>query len=279
MTRYDPQWVAHFYDNYGDDEWHRWEKSPADEVKLHVHRFYLEQYVKSGDQVLEVGSGAGRFTQILGELGARVVVADVSSVQLELNRRHAEELAFEHAVQGRLQLDMCDMDALKDDAFDAVVCYGGPLSYVFECRDAAVCEVFRVLKPSGTALFSVMSLWGALHEFLPAVMEVPSQENAQIISTGDLHPETYRACEHRCHLFRGGELHALLEDNGATVVCVSASNCLSAAWGERLSDVRSDPVRWQELLGLEVEACREPGCLDSGTHVIAVARKSQGISD
>ena len=182
MTRYDPRWVANFYDNYGDDEWHRWEKSPADEAKLHIHRFYLEQYVKRGDQVLEVGAGAGRFTQILAELGA-------------------------------------------------------------------------------------------------GVMGVPPEENARIIRTGDLHPETYHACEHRCHMFRAEELRSLLEDNGATVVAMSASNCLSAAWGERLADVRSDPVRWQELLGLEVEACREPGCLDSGTHVIAVARKSQGISD
>ena len=157
MARYDPGWVARFYDDYRDKEWHRWEGSPADEVKLHVHRFYLEQYVKPGDRVLEVGAGAGRFTQILAELGARTLVA---------------------------------------------------------------------------------------------------------------------ACTHRCHMFRSSELRALLGDAGAKVVALSASNCLSAAWGDRLAEVRTDQAKWQELLKMEIDACRQPGCLELGSHIIAVARKS-----
>ena len=30
---------------------------------------------------------------------------------------------------------------------------------------------------------------------------------------------------------------------------------------------------WRQLLEMEIEACREPGCLDMGTHIIAVVRK------
>ena len=31
--------------------------------------------------------------------------------------------------------------------------------------------------------------------------------------------------------------------------------------------------QWQQVLEMELEACREPGCLDLGTHLIAVTRK------
>ncbi len=134
VQRYDPEWVSGYYGAYGDREWHRWEGYPTMEVKRHVHRHYLEQYIREGDYVLEVGAGAGRFTQIFAELGARGLVVDISRVQLELNRQHAQESGFEHAVQDMLEVDMCDMGALEDETFDAIVCYGGPLSYAFEKR-------------------------------------------------------------------------------------------------------------------------------------------------
>ena len=70
-SRYDPGWLAEFYDDYGDKEWHRWEKSPAQEVKFHIHRHLIREYVKEGDRVLEVGAGPGRFTRVLAEAGMR----------------------------------------------------------------------------------------------------------------------------------------------------------------------------------------------------------------
>lgn len=273
MSKYDQQWVADYYDEYGEKEWDRWERSPAEQVKFHVHCHYIEQYVKVGDRVLEIGAGAGRFTQILASLGARIVVTDISPRQLELNREHAKEFGFEHAVEAWLLLDMCNMSDLPNEDYNVVVCYGGPLSYVFENRDSAIREIFRVLKPLGFAMFSVMSLWGAVHEYLLDVLQVPPEENAEIIRTGDLHPDTFKDCKHRCHMFTAHELRTFLEKNGFTIACMSASNCLSAAWGDRLVEIQNDTVKWSELLKMEVQACKQPGCLDLGTHIIAVAQK------
>ena len=46
-----------------------------------------------------------------------------------------------------------------------------------------------------------------------------------------------------------------------------------ATWVERFYETRRDPARWRQVLDLELRACREPGCVDMGTHTIAVARK------
>ncbi len=132
--------------------------------------------------------------------------------------------------------------------------------------------MIRVLKQSGRALFSVMTLWGGVYEFLPDILALAPEENTEITRTGDLHPDTFNQCDHRCHTFRAQKLQALLEESGATVLTMSGSNCLSAEGGDRLTEVREDPPRWQEPLRQGVEACREPGCVDMGTHLIAVVR-------
>jgi SAM-dependent methyltransferase len=270
---YDPNFVANYFDDLGEREWTRLVDTPADEIKLHIHSHYLEQYIERGSLVLDVGAGAGRFTQILVGLGSTVAVADISPRQLELNKRFADEFQFAHGVKDWLQLDICDMSVLADQTFDAVVCYGGPLGYVFEKRDQALRELLRVLKPGGKALLSVSSLWGSIHELLPGVFTVSPEKNAEIVRTGDLYFDTGDGLRHRCHLFRAGEFREFLTGHGLSILEFSASNCLSSVWGETLKDTRNDPVRWNELLGMELEACRQPGCLDMGTHVLAVVEK------
>ena len=270
---YDANFVARYFDEFGEREWTRLVETPADEIKLYVHSHYLEKYVHKGDLVLDIGAGPGRFTQVLVNLGATTVVADISPQQIELNKRYATELNFAHGIKDWLLLDICDMSVFADSVFDAVVCYGNPLGYVFEKRNQALTEMLRILKPGGKAVLSVASLWGSLHELLPAVLTVDPDKNADIIRTGDLHFEELR---HRCHLFRASEFREFLESQRSSILDVSASNCVSTVWGEKLMDIRGDSARWNELLGMELEACRQPGCLDMGTHLLAVIEKLPG---
>ncbi len=273
MTRYDPGWVRSHYDDYAEKEWERWDRDLVQKVKFHVHLHYLQRHVRSGDRVLEVGAGAGRFTRELAGLCRSITVADISPVQLDLNRAKAREFGFEEAVEAWVECDVCDLRPhFADGAFDAVVCYGGPLSYVFERRDDAARELLRVVAPGGAVLVSVMGLWGTVHEFLPGVMAVDRRANRRIVATGDLTPELVPASQ-RCHMFRAAELRECLERAGASVEAVSASNCLSTCWNERLPEWAAEPDLWGELLAMEVEACRESGCLDVGSHIIAVCRR------
>ena len=115
-----------------------------------------------------MGAGAERFTRDLAGACRSIVVADIAPVQLRLNRERAEEFGFAELVERWVECDVCDLQAhFKDEEFDAVVCYGGPLSYAFEERERAVREIMRVTKPGGLLFLSVMSLWGAVHHFLP----------------------------------------------------------------------------------------------------------------
>jgi len=272
---YDPQALGSYFDSYGEREWQRLVATPLSEISLYLHRHYLEKYIAPGARVLEIGAGAGRFTQILVELGARVVAADISVGQLDLNRQHAAELGFSSGVEDWRQVDICDLNGFTDASFDAVVAYGGPFSYVLDRRDAALVECLRVLKPGGALLMSVMCLWGSVRRHLAGVLQgTPPEANWQIITTGDITPYTYpERQDNFMHLFRSSELRTWLESAGLKPLALSASGCL--AWPESplMETLRGDAHLWEELLRMELEASAEPGCLDMGTHLIAAVRK------
>jgi len=271
-AKYDPAYVAAFYDRNPEMEWLRLVRSPLEEIKLHVHEHYLRSHLSRDMRVLEIGAGPGRFTKCLHELGCTVVVADISQRQLEANMEKARELGFAASVERWIRMDICDMRTLESRAFDAVVAYGGPLSYVFERAGDAVRECARMLRPGGLLLASVMSLWGTIHVHFDGVMRTPAELNRAIVRTGDITPQTDPGTGHYCHLFRAGELRSLVEAGGFRIVVMSASNSLAANNPVALAIARNDPAQWALLLEWEVEASKS--LVEAGTHIIVVAEKA-----
>lgn len=273
-SNYNPKSVIQYFDDSGVHEWERLIQSPSHEVSLYIHSYYLQKHITRGERVLEIGAGAGRFTQVLAGLGAQIVVADISSVQLDLNKRFAMELGFTNAITDWQQVDICNLSRFEANSFDCVVAYGGPFSYVLDKRDLALTECLHVLRPNGLLVLSVMSLWGSVHGFLDGVLATPVSVNQKIISTGDIVPATFPERKSNfMHLFRANEFVKWLKESGLELVDLSASNCISLAWNESLKGIRNDHEKWNELLQVELEACAQDGCLDMGTHIVAVTRK------
>ncbi len=268
---HDPEYTAECYDAYGELEWERHESTCAARTSFAIHCDCLAKFVRRGDHVLDAGAGPGRFTIELAKLGARVHVADVSQVQLRLNAARVRAAGWEEAVVARARLDICDLSALPDDEFDAVVCFGGPLSYVMDRADEALSELCRVTRPGGHVLLSVMSRLGAMRRFLPQALEEGRElgpaHNDTILHTGDLARETNRG--HECHLYRWSELFDLLARHGE-ILDAASTNFVTAQHDEALATASAAELR--QILRWELEVCREPGALDGGTHILAVLR-------
>lgn len=274
MGHYNADWVRQYYNEYGMKEWNRWEESPVERIKFFVHLHHLRNHVRSTDRVLEIGAGAGRFTQQLAKITDRIVVADISSGQLALNRQHAVEHGFADNVEDWMECDMCDLESTFDaDTFDVVVCYGGPLSYVFERQHDAIAQLRRATKPGGKLLFGVMSLWGTIHQYFPGVLDIDIPSNREIVTTGNLTERTVGPGRHYTHMYRADELRSTLEAGSLEILTMSASNCLTTNWTELLAEVSEDSEKWLHLLEMEIEASQQPGCLNAGSHMIAVCRK------
>jgi SAM-dependent methyltransferase len=273
MSRpFDAAYMAAFYDRYGEAEWDRHERSAAHRVAFAVHRAFLREHVRPGDLVLEAGAGAGRFTIELARLGARVHVGDLSPRQIELNRQHVDSAGASSSVVGRDVLDICDLARFGDGTFDAVVCYGGPLSYVRDAADQALGELVRVTNAGGHVLISVMSTLGTMRAFLPALMDEGRRfglaHNERIFTTGELDRETNNG--HEMKMYRWCELADLCRRHGE-LVDGAAANFLTASHDPGPIEALSEE-EWDQLLSFELRLCREPGLLDAGTHILAAVQ-------
>jgi len=273
---YDREQTANAYDVYGEQEWDRHEKAPMHRVSFHIHRHYLKEFIRRGDRVLEAGAASGRFTVELARLGARIVVTDVSPGQLELNVANVGEAGLESAVEARELADIVDLRGHPDGSFDAVVCYGGPLSHVMDRANEALVELLRVTKPGGHVLLGVMSRHGGLHAFLTGadaeIQQFGIDEMQAIYETGDL-PTTHSSLGTPVHLFSWAELRSLLEGHACDIVVASAANFLSVGNDEVCERWLHDPEMWQRFLRWEVASCAQPGAIDGGTHILAVVRR------
>lgn len=263
-----------FYDRLGDAEWERLSLSVRGRVTYEVHLRFLRRFVATNQRVLEIGAGPGRFTLALADLGATIAVTDFSPVQLELNRQHLHGTAAEKSVESRALLDICDTSRYDDGSFDAVVAYGGPLSYAFDEAEHALNGLFRIAKPGGPIVLSVMSLLGSWRFFLRGVIEDTARRgeaaNDLVLETGDLR---HFATTHVCQMFRASDIERLVSACGGELLAMSASNWASLGDEEPLLELEKSPDRWANFLGHEVRACQEPGALDGGTHLLFAARR------
>lgn len=273
MAGVDP--VRQFFDDIGDGEWDRFDKDARSRVALEVHRRFLRRHIPEGSDVLEIGAGPGRFTLELAEMGCHVVVSDISPVQLQANARRVADAGLEGAVVDRRLLDVRDLTALPDAGFDAVVAYGGPLSYAFEDAEPSLAGMLRVVRPGGRVVASVMSLIGTLRMFVQLIPSYAEKgrldELKAVMASGDNRLDTGG---HPCRMFRWSEIETMAGRLPCAVLGASASNFLSSADHDVLAYIERVPSLWQLLLDWEEEYCAEPGAVDSATHLLFAVERS-----
>jgi SAM-dependent methyltransferase len=128
----------------GAGEIWNWE-SPAGKLRWVRRAKMLTNHLAPGTTVLELGCGTGYFTRELARSGGNIVAIDVSPELLEIARANCSSPNVRYEIQNAYQLSYADA------VFDSVV--GSSVLHHLEI-EAALREIYRVLKPGGTMCFT-----------------------------------------------------------------------------------------------------------------------------
>lgn len=277
---YDSQGVRAFFDQYGTREWERLEKTLQGRIKYAIHRRFLDQYVPEGARVLDAGCGPGRFALDLARRGARLTLLDLSQVQLDMARQKLAEAGLMECVQAFHCLDILDLHEFPDASFDVVVCYGAALSYTYDRYESALKELARVLSPGGHMLISVVSLYGTLRLIGPyddqTVLDPPDAhlDWEAVMAGGGV--VLSRLGSNEFHqpmaLFTSFALRQSFEQLGLRVLQMASANPV-VSQGTQIPRITGSPQAAEALTALEVALCTQPGLIDTGEHLLAVAAK------
>lgn len=137
--------IAAYYDEWAetyDTTLQNWDyQAPKDAAKT------LCEYLKSGDDVLDVGCGTGMFGKaMLHHLDCQIEGIDISSASLEI----AEKLKLYQRLQSY------DLQAtplpIADNTFEAAACIG-VMTYI-EDATKLLADLCRIVRPNGYILFT-----------------------------------------------------------------------------------------------------------------------------
>jgi len=269
-----------FYNKYGEKEWERLFRSPQDRLNYFLHLDFLDDVIKEDHKVFDAGCGGGRFSIEFAKRGAMLTLLDISDEQVRIAENKLKEHGLGSKVDKALVGDIGKLDKLENDTFDVTVCYGAPLSYLYENYFDGMKELYRVTKPGGKVFISVNNRLGVIRTLIGRkgfdVVDFLARKDYwfvdQVVDSGNLpsHPEVAHPPR---HFFEAQELRGLFEKIGFKDIRLASSPCLSAGLSDRVEDIYQNEAAWKTLIELELKSYQNPATLDLGEFLMIKGTK------
>ncbi len=261
-------------DSHTHREWNRLVKDAYHTLEFRVTLHFLRKYLPARGTILDAGGGPGRYTLELCRTGYDVLLLDIDAAHI----RFAEQKISTEPIPVRNRLlaaqvgDIRDLSALHTNTFDAVLCLGGPLTYISDGteRHQALSELVRVAKPGAIIAVSVVGYLAMLRTVLSRHTEVlitPKYWELIKTGTGDNYVR-----DKLWHFFRTYELRELAETCGLTTLEMVGCEGLSTGLAEATNETATDPRKWERWLEIVLATATEPAVVDMAEHILYIGR-------
>jgi len=256
--------VKGFYEQVNEDV--RLESSRQGQLEFFITMNYFHKFVKTGDKVLEIGAGTGRYSIALAKEGYQVTAMELVDSNLDVLKANAKGLSNIEACQG----DALDLSRFSDDTFDITLVFG-PMYHLYEENDQhrALDEAIRVTKPNGVILVAFLSAHAIictnyLYSWLPAVHGL--RENFD---------KDYNVRHFKEQLFTGFdicEFEELFSDKKVSyITTVATDNVLEIA--EQRYDFSMSDEDFKAFADYQMHICEKREMLGNSSHLLYICRK------
>lgn len=153
----DIETVRNFYDQGAEKEWARLEEHP---FEFTLTTWMMDKYIRTGDTVLDIGGGPGRYSIHYAQKGCAVTLVDLSCGNVDFALRKADEAGVRLTAYAQ---NCLELDALDLGQYDHVFLMG-PLYHLLEESDRvrAVELALQHLRPGGKLYVSFIMVTGGI---------------------------------------------------------------------------------------------------------------------
>jgi len=255
-------------------EWNRLVKDAYNALEFLVTMHYLRKYLPETGKVLDAGGGPGRYALELCRSGYDVVLLDIDPTYTAFaeEKIKSEPESVSKRWVASVVGDIRDLSRFNTNDFDAVLCLGGPLTYISDEteRTQATAELVRVTKSGGIVCLAVVG-------YLAMLRTVLSRHSEELIT-----PRYWELIREGTgnnivrdmlwHFFRASELQGLAESCGLTTLEMVGCEGLSTGLPEATNTVAEDPTKWERWVELVLETATEPAIVDMAAHILYIGR-------
>ena len=242
------------------DENGRLNRSKAARVEFLTTVRYIEQYVKPGAKILDVGAGAGEYSLYFARKGYEVSALELSPSNIEAFRKKLTP-------EDRIELsegNAVDLSRYEDETFDAVLVFG-PLYHLHKEEDCQKCirEAKRVLKKDGTLFFAFIT-----NDF---VILTELSYRPDYFVNGDYDKETFKLLDFPFVFHTVDQCRDMLECGGVEILRAVAADGVSELMEERINAM--DEASYAQYLRYHYYICEKSEFLGMTNHLLFVGKK------
>lgn len=246
------------YEVFNEDT--RLNRSQAARVEFLTTVRYIEQYLKPGDRILDVGAGAGEYSLYFARKGYRVCALELAENNLRAFRKKLRPEDRVEPVQGNAM----DLSRYGDDSFDAVLLFG-PLYHLHREEDRQQCirEAKRVCRPGGKLFFAFISN--------DMVILTEFSYRPDYFKVGDYDKETFRLEDFPFVFHTVADCREMLRKGGVHILREVASDGVSELLEDKIDAM--DQESYAQYLRYHFYICEKPEFLGMSNHLLFVGEK------
>ena len=251
----DAELVQKLYEDF--DENTRLNCSKAARVEFLTNTRIIEQYLKQGARILDIGAGAGEYSLYFVRKGYSVSAIELAESNIHAFRRKLTS-------EDRIDLDQgnaLDLSRYEDNSFDAVLLFG-PLYHLHEVKDRHRCieEAKRVCKPDGKLFVAFISNdMVFLTEFI---------KRSDYFANGYYDKKTFRLDDVPFVFHTLDACRDLLRGSGVKILREVASDGVSELLAEKINAM--DDENYAQYLRYHEYICEKPELMGMTNHFLFV---------
>ncbi len=223
---------------------------------------YIEQYLKPGMKILDLGAGMGCYSLYFAKKGYEVTAVElVKKHAVAIKQLKTEEMNLT-IIQGNA---VVNLKAMEDGTFDLILCLG-PLYHLAKQKDREECvtEIKRVCTNDGRMFFA----------FINNDMVITTQTmyyDSNYLETGKYNRQTFKVNDFPFVFDTLSSARELINGCGLTIEKEIASDGMNELLQDKVNAL-SDAA-YRQWLKYHFYICEKPEFLGASNHLLFVCRQ------